>query len=262
MVREYCRYGVNCNNKNCKLKHSKGRFLDGTATVEFDQSKKDAFDQKIKQREARRQLQLQSRADPSEPPADIDFEAVREEREPSYSEILDGAPSNMPNQNDSRVSSQSMQPSKSAAKVSHPKQPSKGPAKDSQSKQPSKVSKKKSSKQENTSKTHRKKLTNSKGPRSSKQGKQASQPLAINTKSHKSMASRTKSKLKHLQRIQLTMNLTKSTYSDDRAAYYQGPWEIRKSGVSVAAGNIVAFKKTEIVPELVRQVQYFFDNAI
>ena len=68
--------------------------------------------------------------------------------------------------------------------------------------------------------------------------------------------------LKHLQRIQLTMNLTKSTYSDDRAAYYQGPWEIRKSGVSVAAGNIVAFKKPEIVPELVRQVQYFFDNAI
>ena len=131
MVREYCRYGVNCNNKNCKLKHSKGRFLDGTATVEFDQSKKDAFDQKIKQREAKRQLQLQSRADPSEPPADIDFEAVREEREPSYSEILDGAPSNMPNQNDSRASSQSMQPSKSAAKVSHPKQTSKGPAKDS-----------------------------------------------------------------------------------------------------------------------------------
>ena len=56
------------------------------------------------------------------------------------------------------------------------------------------------------------------------------------------------------------MKLTKSTYSDDRAAYYQGPWEIRKSGV--AAGNIVAFNKTEIVPELVRQVQYFFDNAI
>ena len=249
MVREYCRYGVNCNNKNCKLKHSKGRFLNGTATVEFDQSKKDAFDQKMKQREAKRQLQLQSRADPSEPPADIDFEAVREEREPSYSEILDGAPSNMPNQNDSRASSQSMQPSKGAAKDSH-------------SKQPSKVSKKKSSKQENTSKTHRKKRINSKGPRSSKQGKQASQPLAINTKSYKSMASRTKSKLKHLQRIQLTMNLTKSTYSDDRAAYYQGPWEIRKSGVSVAAGNIVAFNKTEIVPELVRQVQYFFDNAI
>ena len=84
----------------------------------------------------------------------------------------------------------------------------------------------------------------------------------IHTKSYKSAENKTKSKLKHLQRIQLTMNLTKSTYSDDRAAYYQGPWEIRKSGVSVAAGNIVAFNKTEIVPELVRQVQYFFDNAI
>ena len=95
-------------------------------------------------------------------------------------------------------------------------------------------SKKKSLKQENTSKTHRKKRTNWKGLGSSKQGKQTSQPLAIHTKSYKSTASRTKSKLKHLQRIQLTMNLTKSTYSDDRAAY---------------------------VPELVRQVQYFFDNA-
>ena len=53
------------------------------------------------------------------------------------------------------------------------------------------------------------------------------------------------------------MKLTKSTYSDDRAGYYQGPWEINKSGVSVAKGNLVAFNKTEIVPELVRQVQYF-----
>ena len=71
------------------------------------------------------------------------------------------------------------------------------------------------------------------------------------------MAGRTKGKLRQLQRIQLTMQLTKSTYSDDRAAYYQGPWEINKSGVSVAKGNLVAFNKTEIVPELVRQVQYF-----
>ena len=148
------------------------------------------------------------------------------------------------------------------AKVSHSKQPSKGPVKDSQSKQPSKGSKKKSLKQENTSKTHRKKRTNWKGLGSSKQGKQTSQPLAIHTKSYKSTASRTNSKLKHLQRIHLTMKLTKSTYSDDRAAYYQGPWEINKSGVSVAKGNIVAFNKTEIMPELVRQVQYFFDNAI
>ena len=54
------------------------------------------------------------------------------------------------------------------------------------------------------------------------------------------------------------MKLTKSTYSDDRAAYYQGPWEINKSGVSVAKGNLVAFNKTEIVPELVRQVKYMF----
>ena len=45
------------------------------------------------------------------------------------------------------------------------------------------------------------------------------------------------------------MKLTKSTYSDDRAAYYQGPWEINKSGVSVAKANLVAFNKTEIVPE-------------
>ena len=67
----------------------------------------------------------------------------------------------------------------------------------------------------------------------------------------------------HLQRIQLTMKLTKSTYSDDcRADYYQGPWEINKSGVSVAKGNLVAFNKTEIVPELVRQMKYFFDHAI
>ena len=59
------------------------------------------------------------------------------------------------------------------------------------------------------------------------------------------------------------MKLTKITYSDERrAAYYQGPWEINKSGVSVAKGNIVAFNKTEIVPELMKQVQYFFDNAI
>ena len=71
------------------------------------------------------------------------------------------------------------------------------------------------------------------------------------------MAGRTKGKLRHLQRIQLTMQLTKSTYSDDRAAYYQGPWEINKSGVSVAKGSLLAFNKTEIVPELVRQVQYF-----
>ena len=71
------------------------------------------------------------------------------------------------------------------------------------------------------------------------------------------MAGRTKGKLRQLQRIQLTMQLTKSTYSDDRAAYYQGPWEINKSGVSVAKGNLVAFNKTDIVPELVRQVQYF-----
>ena len=49
----------------------------------------------------------------------------------------------------------------------------------------------------------------------------------------------------------------KDTYSDDRAAYYQGPWQIKKSGVSVAKGNLVAFNKTEIVPELVRQVQFF-----
>ena len=60
-----------------------------------------------------------------------------------------------------------------------------------------------------------------------------------------------------MQRIQLTMKLTKSTYSDDRASYYQPPWEINKSGVSVTKGNLVAFNKTEIVPELVRQVQYF-----
>ena len=72
----------------------------------------------------------------------------------------------------------------------------------------------------------------------------------------------TNSKLKHLQRIQLTMKLTKSTYSDDRAAYYQRPWEINKSGVSVAKGNLVAFNKTEIVPELVRKVKYFFDHVI
>ena len=84
----------------------------------------------------------------------------------------------------------------------------------------------------------------------------------IHTKSYKSAESETKSKLKHLQRIQLTMKLTKSTYSDDRAAYYQRPWEINKSGVSVAKGNLVAFNKTEIVPELVRQVKYFFDHAI
>ena len=60
----------------------------------------------------------------------------------------------------------------------------------------------------------------------------------------------------------MTMKLTKSTYSDDRAAYYQRPWEINKSDVSVAKGNLVAFNKTEIVPELVRQVKYFFENAI
>ena len=84
----------------------------------------------------------------------------------------------------------------------------------------------------------------------------------IHTKSYNSAKSKTKSKLKHLQRIQLTMKLTKSTYSDDRAAYYQRPWEINKSGVSVAKGNLVAFNKTEIVPELVRQVKYFFENAI
>ena len=84
----------------------------------------------------------------------------------------------------------------------------------------------------------------------------------IHTKSYKSAESKTKSKLKHLQRIQLTMKLTKSTYSDDRAGYYQGPWEINKSGVSVAKGNLVAFNKTEIVPELVRQMKYFFDHAI
>ena len=53
------------------------------------------------------------------------------------------------------------------------------------------------------------------------------------------------------------MKLTKSTYSDDRAGYYQGSWEINKSGVSVPKGNLVAFNKTDIVPELVRQVQYF-----
>ena len=58
------------------------------------------------------------------------------------------------------------------------------------------------------------------------------------------------------------MMLTKSTYSDDRAAYYQRRSEINKSGVSVAKGNLVAFNKTEIVPELVRQVKYFFANAI
>ena len=54
----------------------------------------------------------------------------------------------------------------------------------------------------------------------------------------------------------MTMKLTKSTYSDDHAVYYQRPWEINKSGVSVAKGNLVAFNKTEIVPELVRQVKY------
>ena len=54
------------------------------------------------------------------------------------------------------------------------------------------------------------------------------------------------------------MKLTKSTYSDDRAAYYQRPWEINKSDVSVAKGNLVVFNKTKIVPELVRQVKYFF----
>ena len=36
----------------------------------------------------------------------------------------------------------------------------------------------------------------------------------------------------------------------------------KADGVSVAKGNLVAFNKTEIVPELVRQVKYFFDNAI
>ena len=58
------------------------------------------------------------------------------------------------------------------------------------------------------------------------------------------------------------MKLTKSTYIDDRAAYYQRPWDIKKNGMSVAKGNLVTLNKTEIVPELVRQVQYFFDNAI
>ena len=70
----------------------------------------------------------------------------------------------------------------------------------------------------------------------------------------------------------MTLKLTKSTYSDDRAGYYQGFWEINKSGVSVPKGtlvafnktgvsvpkgNLVAFNKTDIVPELVKQVQYF-----
>ena len=91
-----------------------------------------------------------------------------------------------------------------------------------------------------------------------KKGNQNAHPR----RSYKDAIAKSKTQLKTLHTMKLKMFFTENTYSDDRPSYYQGPWEIIKSGKSITKGNLVALKKNEIMPELTRQVQYFIENAM
>ena len=69
-------------------------------------------------------------------------------------------------------------------------------------------------------------------------------------------------KLKNVEKIDLRMTLYKHVFSGGRPSYLQGSWQLWKGSGTIANGNLMVFKNREIIPELQRQVQYFFENAI
>ena len=60
-----------------------------------------------------------------------------------------------------------------------------------------------------------------------------------------------------LDTIELKMTVTKARLNQKGPSYYQGPWHISTNHKIVARGNLMVFKKSEIMRELSRQVQFF-----
>ena len=58
------------------------------------------------------------------------------------------------------------------------------------------------------------------------------------------------------------MEVVKGISGARKRVYYQGPWNLFKGSTVVARGNLLAFAPYEIMPELMRQVRFFFENDI
>ena len=104
---------------------------------------------------------------------------------------------------------------------------------------------------------HQKKGNQRQVPNKTKKNEGISNPRQIVTRSRQHIVEKG---VILLESMELKLNITKVRLHANGPLYYQGPWQMFKSDQSIGRGNLMAFEKSDIMKELSRQVEFFFQN--
>ena len=104
---------------------------------------------------------------------------------------------------------------------------------------------------------HQKKGNQRQVPNKTKKNEGISNPRKIVTRSRQHIVEKG---VILLESMELKLNITKVRLHANGPLYYQGPWQMFKSDQSIGRGNLMAFEKSDIMKELSRQVEFFFQN--